>query len=128
MHIYIFKEYGIRIIFFLFMCIVFKVVLALITCIREGIAIIFIITAVIRQHFYGVCYIYSVFFNLYNLLNFIKFCSIRQCYWRRWLTIKNIYIAFFRGSAHYSILFTNSSSLSNTRYRLVAIIKNTSID
>ena len=123
-----FKECGIRIIFFLFVCMVFEVVLALITYIREGIAIIFIITAVIRQYFYSIYYICFIFFNLYNLFNFIKFYSIRQCYWWRWLIVKNIYIAFFRGSAHYSILFANSSGLSNIRYRLVVIIKNISID
>ena len=75
-----FKECGIRIILFLLIYMVLEVVLALIICIREGIAIIFIITAIIRQHFYGIYYICFIFFNLYNLFNFIEFCGIRQRY------------------------------------------------
>ena len=79
MHIYASKERGIRIIPFLIIRIVLKVIFGLITCIREGIVIIFIITTVIRRHFYNIYYIYSVFFDPYNLLNFIEFYSICQC-------------------------------------------------
>ena len=79
MHVYISKERGIGIIPFLIIYMVLKVVFSLITYIREGIIIIFIITTIIRRHFYNVYYIYSVSFNLYNLLNFIEFYSIRQC-------------------------------------------------
>ena len=71
------KEHSIKIILFLVMRMVFKVIFSLITCIKEGIVIIFIITAIIRQHLYSIYYIYSIFFNLYNLLNFIVFCGIR---------------------------------------------------
>ena len=76
MYVYASKKRGIKIIPFLVVRMVLEVVFSLITCIREGIVIIFIITAVIRQHLYSVCYIYSVFFNPYNLLNFIVFYSI----------------------------------------------------
>jgi len=48
MYIYASKERGIGIIPFLIICIVLKVVFSLITCIREGIVIIFIITTIIR--------------------------------------------------------------------------------
>ena len=77
MYVYASKKRGIKIIPFLIVHIVLKVVFSLITYIREGIVIIFIITAIIRQHLYSVYYIRSVFFNLYNLLNFIVFYSIR---------------------------------------------------
>ena len=78
MHVYTSKERGIRIISFLIVRMVLKVVFGLITYIREGIVIIFIITTIIRQHFYNVYYICSVSFDLYNLLNFIEFYSIRR--------------------------------------------------
>jgi hypothetical protein len=78
MHVYTSKKRGIEIIPFLVVRMVLKVIFSLITYIREEIVIIFIITAIIRQYLYGVYYIRSVFFNLYNLLNFIVFYSIRQ--------------------------------------------------
>jgi hypothetical protein len=78
MHIYASKKRGIEIIPFLVVRMVLKVVFSLITYIREEIVIIFIITAIIRQHLYSVYYIRSVFLNLYNLLNFIVFCSIHR--------------------------------------------------
>jgi hypothetical protein len=78
MYVYASKKRSIEIIPFLVVRIVLKVVFSLITCIREEIVIIFIITTVIRQHLYSVYYIRSVFFNPYNLLNFIVFYSIRR--------------------------------------------------
>jgi len=72
------KEYSIKIIPFLIIRIVLKVVFSLITYIREEIVITFIITTIIRQYLYYVYYVYSVFYNLYNLLNFIMFYSIRR--------------------------------------------------
>ena len=76
MHIYLSKKCGIKIILFLIIYMVLKVIFGLITYIKKGIIIIFIITAIIRQHFYGIYYIYSIFFNPYNLFNFIEFCGI----------------------------------------------------
>jgi hypothetical protein len=78
MHVYVSKKRGIKIIPFLVVRIVLEVVFSLITYIREEIVIIFIITTIIRQHLYSVYYIRFVFFNLYNLLNFIVFYSIRR--------------------------------------------------
>ena len=76
MYVYSSKKRGIRIILFFIMRIILKVIFGLITCIKKGIVIIFIITAIIRQYFYGIYYICSVFFDLYNLLNFIEFRGI----------------------------------------------------
>ena len=62
MHIYASKEYSTRIIPFLIIRMVLKVVFGLITYIRKGIVIIFIITTTIRQYFYNIYYIYYLFF------------------------------------------------------------------